>query len=65
MDQKRVAVAADMRNGPMSERRVKTTTKGTGSKKDYILPGPILSSQVYTGVVVLNGKASLLDSVCY
>jgi hypothetical protein len=51
--------------GPMSERRVKVTTKGTGSKKDYILPGPILNIQIYTGVLVLNGKACLLDSVHY
>jgi hypothetical protein len=57
VDRKRVAVAADMRVGPMSERRVKAKTKRTGSKKDYILPGPILSTQIYTGVLVLNGKA--------
>lgn len=40
VDQKRVAVSIDMRVGPMSERRVNSTTKELGQRKPIYCQDP-------------------------
>jgi len=49
----------------MSEGRDKDDNRGDGSKRGYILPGLVQGIQIYTGVLVLIGKACLLGPVQY